>query len=71
MADTSIASCDPEDAAISGDYIITPEGDSSITGTYDVREFIRSATTWHTQVVGSAGTEVTTFVNCFDNPPLR
>ena len=69
--DISIASCDPEDTAISGEYVVTPGGDSSRTGTYDVRDFTKIADTWHTFVVGLAGTQVTTFVNCFDNPPLR
>ena len=69
--ETSISTCDPEDNAISGEYVVTPGGDSSRTGTYDVRDFTKIANTWHTFVVGLAGTQVTTFVNCFDNPPLR
>jgi hypothetical protein len=76
FAATSFASSDPEDVALSGEYVVDA-AEAGTTGTYDVVIFNTVGgnpepdTTWQTQVNGLVGTEVQTKVNCFDNPPLR
>ena len=74
----SIAECDAEDIAISGSHIITPTNLTSF-GNYDIRFFAMigplpsslPSSSWLTVIVGEAGTDLTTQVQCFDNPPLR
>jgi hypothetical protein len=70
--ESSFASCDAGDIAITGAYSVGSL-DITATGTFDVISFgpvggLPSGT-WQTFIVGLEGTSVQTIIYCFDNPP--
>ena len=67
----SIAMCDPGDTVLSGSYqIILPGNATSI-----IDRAVPTHDGWETNAVGPTELEnavaITTFAQCFDNPPLR
>ena len=66
---TSTISCNPGDFAISGSFLLQNATTTSPTVVRFVGSPILSPTEWTTEIFGTDGQGVRTFVNCFDNSP--